>query len=303
MKRLLQPFLFLLAFSVVFLPLESFAQYCLPYYYYPCSSGDLINDVKFGAINHVNTGCNGAAPNNYTDFSPSLGATVTPGMYYTIQVKPGSWDEYIGAYFDFNRDGDFFDAGEFLNMGLAPGNTTITSTVTIPITASTGVTRMRIVAKYGYFANANDACNPLMYYGETQDYRLTINPIPAQDGGVSSVTSPITGCGLTNAEIVRVRIRNRGTASISNFNVCYKINALANVCQLVTSTILPGDSLLFSFATPANLSVYGTYTFNFWTTVLGDGNTQNDSLKNYIVTNVASVSTIPYAQKFDATNG
>jgi gliding motility-associated-like protein len=100
-----------------------------------------------------------------------------------------------------------------------------------------------------------------------------------------SFTSPVSGCSLTNAENVTVRIFNYGPGSITiPFNVSYTINGGAPVTEMVPATVIPQNtSYNYTFTTKADLSVPGTYTFDATVSVPGDPTAGNDTYTGYVV--------------------
>ncbi|MBW8048910.1 MAG: PKD domain-containing protein [Cytophagales bacterium] len=125
----------------------------------------------------------------------------------------------------------------------------------------------------------------------------------AADLGVIAIDSLASDCGLSAAESVTVRVKNFGTTAQSNIPVSYRINAGAPVNDTITATIIPGDTLSFTFDTTADLSVAGTYIFDGWTSMPGDGNNNNDSTTNLSIVNIPTISTFPYSEDFETGNG
>ncbi|MBK7213164.1 MAG: hypothetical protein IPH88_07705 [Bacteroidales bacterium] len=83
-------------------------------------------------------------------------------------------------WIDFNQDGDFLDAGEqvYTEAATSISPRTITGNITIPSGATLGVTAMRITVAEGYVGAGLTPC--LAYgYGETEDYKITIDVAPA----------------------------------------------------------------------------------------------------------------------------
>lgn len=150
-----------------------------------CASGATSNfdsditDVQFLTIKN-NTGSGGCA--GYTHFTNQT-ATVDIGSTYPITVQLGvhtgatcGSDIYTKSavvFIDFNRDGDFQDAGERVgNTNYAGGTHSTTFNVTVPCTAVPGVTRMRVVCVENSPANIQP-CGTFTY-GETEDYDITM---------------------------------------------------------------------------------------------------------------------------------
>jgi len=126
---------------------------------------------------------------------------------------------------------------------------------------------------------------------------------PMQEAGVAGLLSPNTGCGL-GLENVEIRIANNGLDTINgNLMAYYAVNGGTPVSQAVTSQILSGDTLDFTFTTQADLTVTTTdqmFAIKTWIALTGDPIPANDTL----LSNVASMhlpapvvvtnATIPY---------
>lgn len=101
------------------------------------------------------------------------------------------------------------------------------------------------------------------------------------------ILAPSSGCGLTNAEIVTVRIFNFGPGTVNvPFQVSYNITGPINssATEVVPApNIPPNTSFIYSFTTTANLSLPGIYTVNATVTLGGDPNSSNDSYTGYVV--------------------
>jgi parallel beta-helix repeat protein len=99
------------------------------------------------------------------------------------------------------------------------------------------------------------------------------------DLGVRAILKPVTDCNLSAADTIRVRIRNFGNGSQSNFPVSYKINNGGAVTETVTASLPPGGSLDYTFTQRANLSVVGTYTINSYTSLPADTIAGNNAIQ------------------------
>lgn len=124
----------------------------------------------------------------------------------------------------------------------------------------------------------------------------------AIDAGVSDLISPVTGCGLSGSDSVRVRVKNFGADTLTSTPVSFELNGAAAVTETITTQILPGDSLDYTFTTSlVNLSVPGNYNFKVYTGAVGDGNPTNDTLRE-IVSSIP-IGTFPYTEDFETSNG
>lgn len=283
------------------------AQYCLPTYNTPCTSGDFINNVTFVTISNLGTGC-GLTSANYSNYTSTINTTVSPGNSYPITVTPGpSWGQYFVAFIDFNQDNDFADAGEFFNIGYAAAGQTISNTIAIPSGAATGTTRLRVMCRYANTAlTAADSCATGLSFGEVEDYSLVIIPPPPLDLSAVSVDAPLSSCTLDSAENLSVTFANYGLNNISSgVQLCYSLNNGPPVCEPFTGTINAGDSASYTFTSPINMSAPGPYNFSFWTSLSGDGNASNDTLNGVTISNLGTGQTtsVPYFEDFESSNG
>jgi hypothetical protein len=126
-----------------------------------------IQQVQLGTLVH-NSGNDGG----YGNFS-HLSSTVQRGSFQSFTLSPGyrtsAFSEYWRVWIDFNRDGDFTDAGE---MVLVADGTTgdVSGSLYIPNQVPTGITKMRVSMRYG---SANESCGTFPY-GEVEDYSILI---------------------------------------------------------------------------------------------------------------------------------
>lgn len=279
------------------------AQYCVPTYTNACTSLDIIDNVQFVTINQTATGC-GNATTNYSDLTATVSTTVAQGNTYPISVTPGaSWGQYFVAFIDLNQDQDFADAGEFFDLGYAAAGQTITSNITIPLATTVGTTRLRVMCRFSTpVLTQADVCATGLNYGEVEDYGLTVIPPPPIDLSTIAMDSPGSGCGLGN-ETVAIQVLNQGTTTITNFVGCYTVDGGTAVCQPFTVNLTSGDTAFLSFTVPANVSSAGTHTLNAWVTILGDGNTSNDTLGTQTIFNYGIPTGIPYSEDFEASDG
>jgi PKD repeat protein len=128
------------------------------------SSYEWIEKVQFGSFTNT-SGDNGG----YQDFT-NMTVNLTPGASETITLTPGfsgsTYTEYWSVWIDYNKDGDFDDAGE--QIGTGNGTGVISGDLTIDGNA-TGTTRMRITMKY----NAAPTSCETFSYGEVEDYTVS----------------------------------------------------------------------------------------------------------------------------------
>ncbi|OON67749.1 GEVED domain-containing protein [Hymenobacter sp. CRA2] len=132
-------------------------------------SYEWVDLVQLGSINRTS-----AANAGYYD-GTALGTTVAAGsaqtIYYSAGYASSAYTEYWKIYIDYNQDGDFADAGELVASRSSSASTTLSSAFTVPTTAKSGKTRLRVVMSDN---SATTSCGSYSY-GETEDYSITIS--------------------------------------------------------------------------------------------------------------------------------
>lgn len=127
-----------------------------------------IDLVEFGGMSNV-TAAN-AGYGNFTTRIGTLARGTTSAFRYSAGFTATAYTEYWAIFIDFNRDGDFADAGEQVVNTSSASSATLSTNVTIPATASIGLTRVRVIMRY---KTAPVACGAFDY-GEVEDYLLNI---------------------------------------------------------------------------------------------------------------------------------
>ncbi len=129
-----------------------------------------IKQIIFGSIN--NTSNSNSGYGNFTNLSTN----VTAGSTYTITFKPGysgsTYREYWTVYIDYNQNGTLNNTGETVVTVSTTSVNGGTASITIPTTAKSGLTRMRIQMHYG--SQVTNPCSAFNY-GEVEDYTINIS--------------------------------------------------------------------------------------------------------------------------------
>jgi len=242
-----------------------------------------IGNVTFNNLNNGNPNpvySNTTCVNTYSDFTGTVTpAYLTPGTNYPLsvsQINNSTYfnDGYVAAFIDYNRDGTFDFATERVFGGATSATqTTVTGTVSVPMTASVGFARMRVVLlEYG------DSLTTLpcgtYSYGETEDYLVRIAPLIPHDAGVTAIVQPTAL--ETEAAVVApiVTVKNFGTDTIYSMSVDYYVNTGTPVSQPWTGVLIPQATTnvtLANFTVPAGFNSICAYTV-----LAGDSNTFND---------------------------
>jgi hypothetical protein len=156
-------------------------------------------------------------------------------------------------------------------------------------TSSTCVIRFKAISDYGQ----DD-------YGIDQ---VQVYLQPSIDMTALDWVSPVSGCGLTNAESVTVRVINTGLAAQSNIPVKYSINGGTTIVgpEYITGPVNPGDTATYTFTAKANFATPGTYPCGFAVKQTGDALAINDSA--FIdISSVSAISGIPFTDSLEAGN-
>ena len=104
----------------------------------------------------------------------------------------------------------------------------------------------------------------------------------ANDIGVASIDSPITGEGLGD-EIVSVVVENFGTNPHSNIEVSYIINGDVPVVETITNTINSLEAFTYNFTQPVDASQLGDYTIAATTLLAGDQDMSNNEVSKLFI--------------------
>jgi Zn-dependent metalloprotease len=136
-----------------------------------CASSGLNQDYEYIAGVAVADLNNPSGPSPYSNFT-NLTAHLTPGGTVNVSLTPGfsgsAYTEYWRIWIDYNGDCDLEDAGEQVFSGF--GSTVINGSFTVPCSAVSGDTLMRVSMKYGSYPTPGET----FPYGEVEDYTVNI---------------------------------------------------------------------------------------------------------------------------------
>ena len=147
---------------------------------------DILN-VTLGTLNNTSdcstTGTGASVLNKYSDFTdvtaPVLSRTVSYPVSLEIGTCGGDYDNMSKVFIDFNQDGTF-DATEeaYVSTAFTNGPHVETGAITIPLTATLGITKMRVINTEETDPSFISACGTFNY-GETEDYFVEIGAAPS----------------------------------------------------------------------------------------------------------------------------
>lgn len=196
---------------------------------YCASQGNSVADeyigrVQLGTINNASTGGTG-----YSDFT-SISTNLSKGTAYTITVTPTwtgtAYAEGVAVWIDYNGDSDFADTGELVWSRAASTATPASGSFTVPTTALTGSTRMRVSLKYNAVPTSCEAFS----YGEVEDYTVNLQTGTADTTAPSAPTLSASGTTQTTTNL-------SWTASTDNVGVTgYDVYQGTTLKATVTTT-------------------------------------------------------------------
>ena len=148
---------------------------------------EYISLVQLGSINRT-SGADGGYYNG-TALSTSVAAGSSQTISYQTGFTGSGYAEYFRIYADWNQNGTF-DAGETL---VSSTNTAVvtgvrSATFTVPTTAKSGNTRLRVVMSDN---SATTSCGSYSY-GETEDYTISITGGARLGGSTARTGNPNT---------------------------------------------------------------------------------------------------------------
>jgi hypothetical protein len=145
---------------------------------------DIFN-VTVSTLNNTST-CGVVAPgagsilNQYSNFTTTVAPPIlASGVFYPFSVEVGTCgtnvNNWTKAWIDFNQNGLFTDLGEevYSSAVVTLGPSFQTGVISIPTTATPGITRMRVVTNQTSVTTAVTPCGTY-FGGETEDYFVQI---------------------------------------------------------------------------------------------------------------------------------
>ncbi|HRK82343.1 MAG TPA: MopE-related protein [Saprospiraceae bacterium] len=224
------------------------------------SSVEAISLVQFADINNSSACATGAGAGGALQDFTSIMGNVVAGSAYTMTLSgttAGNYTNYFTAFFDWNQDGVFETAvpiGSILNtVCIAQA----TNTVTVPLTALNGTTRMRIVKNFN--ASPSNPCGSYSY-GQAEDYTLNVT------GGANAYTylwdDPTAA---TTSSVVVLPVANTTyNVVVTNANGCSSIGQVAvTINPAPTATVSGGGTVCSGDPLPnVSFALTGTGPWN-----------------------------------------
>lgn len=257
--------------------------YCDSYSTDPSSYGDIgnvtVSNLNNGAASPIFS--NPTATGGYSNYTMTLPAVelATGATYPTsvtvIYASSSYYTYYTKIFIDYNIDGVFDPVNELVFGGATPSmsNTVITGNISVPLTATPGYSRMRVVCVETSSAASVLPCGTYLW-GETEDYTVLIMPQIPQDGGVITIVAPVGIYSEGEVQPVIAEIKNYGTDPLTSVPLSYQHNANPPVTQTWTGNLAPGATTQVTM--PSLTVENGSNSICIETQVIDDTNAFND---------------------------
>ncbi|TXC76134.1 S8 family serine peptidase [Luteibaculum oceani] len=257
---------------------------------YCASNGNSVADEYISRVQLENLdNSSGASAGGYADHT-SLVANLTKGNSSTITITPtwtgSTYSEGYSVWIDYNKDGDFADAGEQVWTQAATTASPVSGAFTVPTSAIEGTTRMRVSMKYNGIPTACESFS----YGEVEDYTVSIT-----GGDTEAPTAP---SNLAASNIGETTLTLTWTASTDNVGVT-GYDVFQNGSNIGTVT---GTAANVSGLTPGTTYSYYVVAKDAAGNVSGQSNTINATTQQASMS-CASTVTLPYSEGFESGLG
>jgi hypothetical protein len=131
--------------------------------------------------------------------------------------------------------------------------------------------------------------------------QVSIYEGPTKDVELLEITNPtLSNCQFGPNFPIKVKLINKGSQTISDIPISYKINNLPTVTEIIAASIDSNQTFEYSFAQPFDFSTPGLYNIKVWSSFVGDDIKNNDSI---LVHQVAVYNNGLDTLKFDNYNG
>ena len=153
-----------------------------------------------GGITNITNNSSGFSTGGYGNFTAmSASQVIGSSVNFYTDFLPAGYTYGIGIWIDWNQNGSFADAGEQVYIS-GTYVSSATGTITVPVGATPGITRMRVVSDY--IATSPTACTGTTY-SECEDYNFNVilptgcTGTPAPGNTISSTNPICTGVNFT----------------------------------------------------------------------------------------------------------
>jgi hypothetical protein len=131
--------------------------------------------------------------------------------------------------------------------------------------------------RIAFFGSDGFNDDPNDYDFHLDDVRIS-QVFPA-DVNLTEMILPSGKCGLAAAFPVKIKVVNNGSSLQTTLPASYQIQGLDPVSQIFPVSLAPGADTVLQFSSLASVPNQGDYLISAWTSLPGDGNRLDDSVK------------------------
>lgn len=192
---------------------------------------------------------------------------------------------------------------EFKDIGTFKAATSINITETlgsaIPVQNISSSFQVRL-GQQGFTSTNTPVREDNMEDGITYD-DITLTRTTADIGVRGILNPPLPSvCELSNAEFIRVELKNYSTLPQTNVEVAYELNGTV-VKEFIN--LAAGQLVQHQFAAPVDFSAFQEYEIRAWVHITGDDYVNNDSLPLVTFSTSKEINSFPYLEDFESGNG
>lgn len=213
-----------------------------------------------------------------------------------VWIRGSDQDAWIEAY---TLDVNLTNVGNYQ----ASAHIDITGLLTNATPAQTVSSSFQVkFGEEGYTSAANVVIDPASgEQGYTfDDITLTRS---MNDIGIAALVnpSPTASCSLSATQAISFKVKNYSTSTATNIPVTYTVNG-TTVSETIPS-INAKDSVIYTFAQTVDMSGIGTYTITGTVHLAGDNYAANDVLAPVILHTSPLITSYPYLEGFETSDG
>jgi hypothetical protein len=258
----------------------------------PLSNADSrINNFKLSNINNTPAaGCKSYS--DYTNLTVQLEQAKTYSLSIILGTCGSNFNKAARIFIDWNGNG-VFDKDELAaTTGVINATGTYTANIKVPgSVVPDNYSLMRVVLTETSDTATIQACGTYSK-GETQDYRVQFLQTSI-DAGVVAIVSPGSSGSCSASTPVTIRLKNFGSAAISNIPVTVTITAPDNTkttyTETYTGTLQPLIEDNFTFSQEFNALAGATYTISATSNLASDPVSANNTVTATVVINTPAV--------------
>ncbi|MEZ2336483.1 S8 family serine peptidase [Mucilaginibacter sp. RCC_168] len=258
----------------------------------PLSNADSrIDNLKLSNINNTPAaGCKSYS--DYTNLTVQLEQAKTYPLSITLGTCGGNFNKAAKVFVDWNGNGIFDNDELAATTTVISATGTLSANITVPGSVIPGnYSLMRVVLTETSDPTTITACGSYAK-GETQDYRVQFLQTSI-DAGVVAIVNPGSSGSCSASAPITIRLKNFGSAPISNIPVTVTITAPDNTkttyTENYTATLQPLVEDNFTFSQQFNAVAGATYTITATSNLASDPVVSNNTVTATVAINTPAV--------------